>query len=194
MKLIIGLGNPGAHYAPSRHNIGFSVVRALGKLHKAAFKRDIGTSSLSAKIRFGGQNVLLALPLTYMNLSGNAACALLKKYKIDISDLLVVCDDLDLELSRLKIKPCGSSAGHNGMQSIIEALGSSEFSRLRLGINRPPRNVDPAEYVLTSFSRKEKEEANQVIERAVECSESWIRKGITETMNMFNRTKTIKGD
>ena len=187
MKLIVGLGHPGILYAGSRHNIGYSVIKALSKIYKVSPKRDRGTFSLTAKTKIDSQNVILALPLTFMNLSGNAVRDLLKKYKIDLTDLLVVCDDLDLELGRQKLRPGGSSAGQRGLQSIIESLRSNEFNRLRLGIGRPPRGIDPSEYVLMQFSRKEKELAKEMIASAVSCCQSWVTKGTTETMNIFNK-------
>ena len=187
MKLIVGLGNPGDIYADSRHNIGFSIIKALSSACKAALKRDRGTFSLTAKVKIDGRSVILAMPLTYMNLSGNAVVDLLKKYKIHLEDLLILLDDLDLELGRLKIRPCGSSGGHRGLESIIEAVGSTEFSRLRIGIGRPPRGVEPSEYVLMPFSRKEKTEVKNAVEIAAQCSQSWVTEGISETMNIFNK-------
>lgn len=186
MKLIVGLGNPGDIYKDSRHNIGFSAVRALGSACKAVLKRDKGTFSLSARIKIDGRSVILAMPLTYMNLSGSAVANLLKKHKIELKDLLIVLDDLDLELGRLKIRPSGSSGGHRGLESVIESVGSSDFSRLRIGIGRPPRGVEPSEYVLMPFLRKEKSEVKGGIEIAAQCCQSWVTEGIIETMNNFN--------
>ena len=187
MKLIVGLGNPGDTYKDSRHNIGFCVIKALCEAQKAALKRDRGTFSMSAKAKIENQSVILATPLTFMNLSGNAVRALLRKYKIDLSDLLVVSDDLDLEWGRLRIKPSGSSAGQRGLKSIIDSVGSSEFSRLRIGIGRPPARIQSCEYVLLPFSRKEKSAVRKAIEKAVQCCQSWVREGITETMNIYNK-------
>ena len=135
MKLIVGLGNPGRQYADSRHNIGFLVLRALAA--DAVFKREPNVFSLTAKIRINREAHLLALPLTFMNLSGSAVEALCDKFDISLSDLLIVCDDLDLEFGSMRLKAKGSSAGHRGIQSIIESLGSNDFARLRIGIGRP---------------------------------------------------------
>lgn len=187
MKLIAGLGNPGRFYTDSRHNIGFSVIKALGKSYKILLKKDSHTFSLSGKGSVDNQAVILALPLTYMNLSGIALSALLKKYKIDLEDLLIICDDLDLELGSIKIKPGGSSAGHRGLGSIINSLGTQGFARLRIGIGRPSQDKDPADYVLSAFSRKEKQELSQIIEKACDCCRLWVDRGIAESMNIFNR-------
>ena len=187
MKLIVGLGNPGDVYSDSRHNIGFRVIKALSSFYKAALKRDSGTYSFTSKVKIGGNSVVLAIPVTFMNLSGSAVKPLLKKYKIGLEDLLVVCDDLDLELGRLKIKPSGSSAGHRGIQSIIDSLASNEFARLRIGIDRPGRGIEASLYVLSRFSRKEKEPVCEIVEKAKECCQSWVIGGIKETMNIFNK-------
>jgi len=187
MKLIVGLGNPGDIYKNSRHNIGFLVVKELAGTKKAALKKEFGIKSLSAKTRINHEVVILALPLTYMNLSGNAVKRLLGKYKLTVEDLLVICDDMDLEFGRLKIRPSGSSGGHNGLESIIGSLGSNCFARLRLGIGRPAPHEDAAEFVLSDFSSKEKKEIKEIIAEAVECSESWVTNGTSGTMNVFNK-------
>ncbi|MFA5410367.1 MAG: aminoacyl-tRNA hydrolase [Candidatus Omnitrophota bacterium] len=124
MKLIVGLGNPGQAYQGSRHNLGFSVIKSLAQSYRIILKKDSAAFSLSAKARVDSDKLILAMPLTFMNLSGIAVSALLKKYKLDLSSLLVVCDDLDLEFGRLKIRAKGSSGGQRGLQSIIDALES----------------------------------------------------------------------
>lgn len=190
MKLIVGLGNPGEIYADSRHNIGFLVVKELSRTYKVSFKKVKGISSLSTKAKIDNQNVILTLPLTFMNLSGLAVKALLKKYRIDLDNLLVVCDDLDLEFGRLRLRPSGSSAGHGGLKSIIEATGNRGFSRLRIGIARPILDIDVAEYVLSPFNRKEKQMLKKIIERAVACCKMWVSEGVSKSMNIFNQMKT----
>lgn len=186
MKLIVGLGNPGRLYIGSRHNMGFSVVKALAKAYKASFKRDKEVFSLCAKAKIGEDNVILALPLTFMNLSGRAVVALLRKYKIDLDEALVICDDLNLELGRIKLRPSGSSAGQRGLKSIIETLGSNEFGRLRIGIGRP-NNMDAASYVLSSFAKRQKEQLKEIIIRACDCCEMWVKEGMSKSMNIFNK-------
>lgn len=187
MKLIVGLGNPGEIYAHTRHNIGFTVLRALADRCGVSLKKDNSTFSLTAKARLGQENVILALPLTFMNLSGIATNALLKKYRIDLDKVLVVCDDLDLAFGRLRIRPNGSSGGHRGIQSIIDYIRSNEFARLRLGIGRPHPRVDAADFVLSGFKKKEKQELESIVQDAAECSLVWAAKGVTEAMNIFNR-------
>jgi peptidyl-tRNA hydrolase, PTH1 family len=186
MKLIVGLGNPGNIYAESRHNVGFSVVKFLAIDLHAPLKKDSSVFSLSGKAKIEGQVVVSALPLTFMNLSGIAVSALVKKYKIDLSELLVVYDDLDLEFGRMKLRPCGSSGGHLGLKSIIEYLATSSFARLRIGISRPSFDRDPAEYVLGRFTKKESAKVKLILEEAVLCCKSWVTSGIVETMNIFN--------
>lgn len=128
----------------------------------------------------------MAMPQNFMNLSGIAVKALLKKYRATSENLLVVCDDLDLEPGRIRLKGRGTSGGQKGLESIIKHIGTREFARLRIGIGRPPRSTDAAGYVLTGFSRREKPLIDQAREKAVQCSLTWVEKGIDETMNMFN--------
>jgi PTH1 family peptidyl-tRNA hydrolase len=186
-KLIVGLGNPGLIYAASRHNIGFAVLKSLAGSLKIIFKRDSSVSALVANKKLFQQDLVLALPQTYMNLSGQAVGALLKKFKVKAQNLLVVCDDLDLELGKMKIRPQGSSGGQRGIKSIIEQLGTQDFSRLRIGIGRPPGSQDAAKYVLSGFLRKEKTAVKHMEEEAVSCCISWVESGIEKTMNMFNK-------
>ncbi|MDO8489597.1 MAG: aminoacyl-tRNA hydrolase [Candidatus Omnitrophota bacterium] len=186
MKLIVGLGNPGLIYTGSRHNIGFAVLKSLASSLKVTFKRDNSVSSLVCVAKVGKQNLILALPQTFMNLSGVAVKSLLKKFKVLPEDLLVVCDDLDLELGRMKIRQLGSSGGHRGLASIIEHMGTQNFNRLRIGISRPKNSVDAAEYVLSGFLRNEKMIVQEVKVDALNCCLSWVEDGIVETMNTFN--------
>lgn len=187
MKLIVGLGNPGLLYAGSRHNVGFQVVKRLAKTERIVLKKEKGISALSGKGKINGENITLSLPLTFMNLSGEAVRALIKKYKVELKDLLIVCDDLDLDFGRLKIRETGSSAGHRGMKSIIDSLGKNEFSRLRIGIGRPKARIDPAEFVLGHFNRRERLELSKIIGKAQEVIQCWVIDGIEKCMNIFNR-------
>ncbi|MFH1397580.1 MAG: aminoacyl-tRNA hydrolase [Candidatus Omnitrophota bacterium] len=188
MKLIVGLGNPGLVYTGSRHNIGFSVIKALAKEYKVSLKKESRVAALSGRCEMGGQEVILAMPLTFMNCSGFAVSSLVKKYRIEFGDILIICDDLDLELGRLKVKLRGSSAGHKGIQSIIDSLSSVEFSRLRLGVGRPAgQNADISKFVLSGFTKKEAREKDKMIEEAGNCSLAWVSQGATRAMNIFNK-------
>lgn len=193
MKLIVGLGNPGKAYIGSRHNIGFLVISVLSERYGIALKRekDFSARSLSGKGSIAGIEVILLEPLTFMNLSGSAVKSAITRNKVNIEDLLVICDDLDLEVGRIKIRKSGSSGGQRGLQSIIDSLGTNNFNRLRIGIDRPSEGVEPAEYVLSSFTRKEKTVINSVIERACDCIESWGVNGIVKTMDIFNKRRVI---
>ncbi|MCM8796753.1 MAG: aminoacyl-tRNA hydrolase [Candidatus Omnitrophica bacterium] len=188
MKLIVGLGNPGSEYVGSRHNAGFVFLKALAREKKAVFRKDSRTSSLVAKIKCAGSDIVLALPLTYMNLSGIAVKKLLDKYEIGLEDLLVVCDDLNLDFGRIRLRISGSSGGHRGLESIIEHLGSCNFARLRIGIGRPKENLPASEYVLDRFSLKEKKCLKDIITEAIKCCYEWICKRATRTINIFNLT------
>lgn len=199
MKLIVGLGNPGRIYANSRHNIGSLVVKNLSQVYKIPLKRNQATFSLDGRGRLEGCDVVLAVPLTFMNLSGSAISLLLKKHKIGlprsgakkrgVDGLLIVCDDLDLEFGRIKIKASGSSGGQRGLKSIIDSLGTQAFCRLRIGIGRPAttNDADAAEYVLSPFTKKEKEQLKEITQRAISCCRTWITEGIFQTMNIFNK-------
>ena len=187
MKLIVGLGNPGLRYANTRHNAGFVVLKALAKKYGKGFKREANTFSFITTAEITGYRTILALPLTYMNLCGNAVRALVKKHGVAFEDLLIVCDDIDLELGRIKIRPKGSSGGHNGLKSIIETLGSNEFARLRIGINRPQTSGhNVSDFVLSAFSKKENIHLKEVVAKAIDCIEAWSGDGINKTMNLFN--------
>jgi PTH1 family peptidyl-tRNA hydrolase len=133
----------------------------------------------------------LAMPQAFMNVSGEAVGALRKKHRIDIDNMLVVCDDMDLEFGRLRIRPNGSSGGHRGLSSIIGALGKNTFCRLRIGIGRPSQAADAAEFVLSPFTNKERAELDGVIDAAADCCLSWVSKGVAETMNIYNKRSQV---
>ena len=189
MKLIVGLGNPGRIYIDSRHNIGFSVIKSLSESYGILIRKDKPAFSSSGKGKIEGQNIILGAPLTFMNLSGIAVSALIRKYKIELDNLLVICDDLDLEFGRIKIRPSGSSGGHNGLKSIIGSLKTQDFSRLRLGIGRPRKDIDSSRYVLSPFAKEERHKIKEAIKEAADCCQVWVTKGTTESMNIFNRRK-----
>ncbi len=185
LKLIVGLGNPGVAYAANRHNIGFQSVDRLAEAHGLRFDK----LQHKARVAIGtlvDHHTVLAKPLTYMNLSGQAVVPLLRFYKVSLPDLLVLYDDLDLPLGTIRLRPSGGSGGHKGMQSIIEQLGSEDFPRLRIGIGRPPSGWDPADYVLSNFTPAEQSLLPGLYERIVAAAETWLREGITVAMNRFN--------
>ncbi len=183
--MIVGLGNPGPRYERNRHNVGFQVVDALAAGHGLAFdKRQF--KALVAQGTIQGRRVLLVKPQTYMNLSGEAVQPLAHYYKVELSHLMVVFDDMDLPLGTLRLRPFGGAGGHKGMKSIMARLGSQRFPRLRIGIGRPPGRMDPAAYVLQDFTAEEEAIMAQVRERAVQALETWLDRGLDAAMNAFN--------
>ncbi|HNX81070.1 MAG TPA: aminoacyl-tRNA hydrolase [Candidatus Omnitrophota bacterium] len=187
MKLVVGLGNPGKQYAHTRHNIGFQVVTKLAGRQKISLKKGIFSNAATGSCIIDGNKVLMALPATFMNLSGIAVSALLRKHRISPADCLIICDDMDLEFGSMRLRSTGSAGGHNGLKSIIAVIKSQDFCRLRVGVGRPRTDCDAAEYVLSSFSKNEKEKLAETVDKAVDCCVSWITKGIAETMNTYNR-------
>lgn len=184
--LIVGLGNPGSRYAANRHNVGFRCVELLALACDLTFdKRQ--KRALAAMGIVHGQRVIVAKPQTFMNESGRAVAPLARFYKVQPERLIVVYDDLDLPLGAVRLRPEGGSGGHNGMRSIIEHLGGSNFPRLRIGIGRPPGKMDPAAYVLQDFSAQEKELLEETLRWAVAALETWLTEGSQAAMNKYNR-------
>ena len=186
MKLIVGLGNPGARYKNSRHNIGIHVVKDLAREFRVKLSSDRDTRSKRAQVRFKGLEFILAHPLLFMNLSGESVSLLLKKYKITMNNFLVVHDDLDLNLGTIRIRPKGGSAGHKGLRSIIEALGSNEFARLRIGIGRTQNKQEIKDFVLGGFTKDQQGVIKETLRQAAECSRSWLFDGVIKAMERFN--------
>jgi PTH1 family peptidyl-tRNA hydrolase len=184
IKLIVGLGNPGARYARSRHNVGFIVVERFAHAHALRFARKRFNAEI-AEGNIGDARVLLAKPQTFMNLSGEAVGKLFAFYKIAPRDLLVVYDDLDLPLGKLRLRPKGSAGGHHGMESILARIGTSDFPRLRVGIGRPNPNAD-IDHVLGTFTEDERALMDETFARAVQAIETWLCEGIDAAMNQFN--------
>jgi PTH1 family peptidyl-tRNA hydrolase len=185
--LIVGLGNPGPEHATQRHNIGFRVVEALARAHGLTFARRKGTKAHVAEGQIGGRAVALVKPQTFMNLSGQAVARLSRALEILPEHILVVYDDLDLPLGRLRLRPEGGSGGHKGMRSIIDLLGTQSFPRLRVGVDRPPGSMDPVDYLLQPFARDEESQLREIVARAVAAVECWLADGILATMDQFNR-------
>ncbi|NMC27298.1 MAG: aminoacyl-tRNA hydrolase [Syntrophomonadaceae bacterium] len=184
MKIIVGLGNPGPEYKNTRHNIGYMVLEELAARYPVE-KQDAKFDALIGQIRIGGEKVLLVKPLTYMNLSGRAVQPLVHWHKLDLQDLIVVYDDMDLPLGRLRIRAGGGSGGHKGIKSIIERLGTSDFARIRLGIGWAV-DRDAVDWVLGRFGTEEEDEARHAVERAADALEKWVTAGLESTMNTYN--------
>lgn len=190
MKLIVGLGNPGRTHAKNRHNIGFLCLDRLARAYGLSFGRRQAKAKVTSGY-VGGCKVLLAKPQTFMNLSGQSVGRLVRFYKVLLEDVLVVFDDLDLPLGTIRLRAEGGAGGHNGMRSIIQTLDTQAFPRLRVGIDRPPGRMDPADYVLTDFSTEEQAVVDEVLERAVAAIEMWLSQGIEAAMNAFNNSTRV---
>jgi PTH1 family peptidyl-tRNA hydrolase len=191
MKLIVGLGNPGKTYAHNRHNAGFRCLNYFARLHSIRFdhrqcRARVGIGEVS------GEKLLLAKPQTFVNLSGQAVAGLVRKHKIPLSDLLVIYDDLDLPLGKIRLRQSGGSGGHKGMNSIISALGSEDFPRIRVGIGRPQADEQSisedaiVNYVLSDFSRQEEATIKPVIIKVAEAIDCFLTQGVEAAMGKFN--------
>ena len=197
MKAIFGLGNPGLRFRGSRHNLGFLVVAKLAKLKRIKITRK-SFHCLFGEGKILDQELLLAEPLTFVNLSGQAVAAVIRHKGICFKDLLIICDDVNLPLGKIRIRAKGSAGGHQGLRSIIQTLGSENFARLRIGVGAPQAKPTSAQdeikqlskYVLGNFNRREMKVINEALEKATRCSELWAKKGIASAMNRFNQ----KGD
>ncbi len=185
--LIVGLGNPGREYEKTRHNIGFRCVDAIAAAHGLTFSRR-QSKALVADGVIAGQKVLLARPQTFMNLSGEAVQGLVTFYKIPLSNLLVISDDMDIPVGVLRIREKGGAGGQKGLKSIAAHLGTQEFARLRFGIGRPPGRMDPAAYVLQDFDKSEAILLIETLDRVVKAVDVWLRFGLPIMMTRFNGT------
>ena len=189
MKLVAGLGNPGDRYRGTRHNVGFDVLDRLVSRHGLAWEAG-PTEALEARWRRPEGAVVLAKPLTFVNLSGEAVGALMRFYKIAIEDVLVVCDDVNLPLGRLRARATGSEGGHNGLRSVARHLGTIDYARLRVGVGRGDERRDLADHVLARFAPEEQPGIDDAIVRAAEAVETWVADGLVTMMNVFNRVET----
>jgi PTH1 family peptidyl-tRNA hydrolase len=185
MKAIFGLGNPGSRYRGTRHNVGFEVVDELAvKWGLPEFDSWHGRAEYVRRAGVG-DGILLAKPLTFMNASGEAVGELLRYFKIDVADLLVVVDEVQLPLGKLRARARGSAGGHNGLKSVVQHVGE-EFARLRLGVGRGDARRDLADHVLAKFEKDETADVARMIERATDASEMFVTGGIAAVMNQFN--------
>ena len=195
MKLIVGLGNPGREYRDTRHNVGFMVVDEIARRHGIDWTS--GPSQIAETLvakRFGDEPVMVAKPLTYMNNSGDAVAGLVRYFDVNHDDLIVVVDEAALPFGRLRARARGSAGGHNGLKSIIERLGTTEFSRLRLGVGRGDGRRDLADHVLARFERGEQADLETLITRAADAAEMFAAEGISKVMNVFNPGATASTD
>jgi PTH1 family peptidyl-tRNA hydrolase len=185
LHLIVGLGNPGKQYANTRHNVGWMVLDELARRHNLSFDKT-EKKALTASGTINGKRVLLAKPQTYMNLSGEAVRGLVDFYKIDLSNLLVISDDLDIPAGTLRLRQSGSAGGQGGLKNIIQHLGTNEFNRVRFGIGRPPGRMTPKDYVLQDFKGDEAILVREVVDQAANAVEVWLKDGIEAAMTRFN--------
>lgn len=185
MRLVVGLGNPGRKYERTRHNIGFEVLRELSVRHSAPQANNKHDAELT-EIFVDARKILLAAPTTFMNLSGQSVQKLVKFHQVELEDILVICDDMNLPLGKLRFRASGSAGGQNGLKDIIQKLGSDVIPRLRIGIDRPPERVKPSDYVLGKFFPEQKEHVERVVKYAADAVEAWHTEGLTPAMNRFN--------
>ncbi len=193
MKLIIGLGNPGREYQHTRHNLGAEIVAQVAKAASVRLARH-SLGSLWGRGRRGPEEIVLALPTTYMNCSGRAAAALTRHFELSPEHLLAVVDDFHLPLGQLRFRARGSAGGHNGLESIIAELGSQSFHRLRVGIGEPPQAAEITDYVLGRFTSAEAAVIEPAQAQAVQAVLGWIDHGITRAMTDFNSSSPAAGE
>lgn len=192
MYIIVGLGNPGSRYAHTRHNVGFDTIDIL------ADRYGISVDNKKFKALWGkgvieGQRVVLAKPQTYMNLSGESVRQLIDFYKIDeTEELIVIYDDISLEPGQLRIRGKGSAGGHNGIKSIIAHLGGQDFKRIKVGVGEKPLGFDLADYVLSRFSKAERESVEEALQRAAEATAAIMTDGMDAAMNRYNKKVELK--
>jgi PTH1 family peptidyl-tRNA hydrolase len=183
--LLIGLGNPGREYQHNRHNFGFMLIdRIAVRLNARGLK--VQAKAIVTTAAYEGRRLILAKPQTYMNLSGQSIQGLAHFYKLPLENMLVAHDDLDLPYGAIRLRPSGGPGGQRGVASTIERLGTKDFARLRLGIDRPPGRMDPAAYVLQDFSREEEKLLSEILDRAADAALEFVKNGLNSAMNKFN--------
>lgn len=185
MYIIVGLGNPGKKYEHTRHNAGFDVLDILAEEYDIKIDK-IKHKALIGEGRIGSEKVVLVKPQTYMNLSGESVQSVFQFYKVDMDHLIVVYDDIDLDIGKLRIRKKGSAGSHNGMKSIIKCLGSQDFTRIRVGVSKPEPNRDLADFVLSRVPKYQADDMRSGLEKAVKTVEEIIRTDIDMAMNKYN--------
>ncbi len=186
-RLLIGLGNPGATYTATRHNVGFAVVDVLAERARAAFKRDGRADALLGEGRLRGRPVILVKPLTYMNRSGSAVKHLMRRFTLDPDEIFVIVDDINLALGKIRLRERGSAGGHNGVQDVIDSLGTDAFPRLRIGVGSDFARGGQVDYVLSPFTAEEQPVIEAALSRARDAAVTFVTDGIVTAMNRFNR-------
>jgi peptidyl-tRNA hydrolase, PTH1 family len=186
MHLIVGLGNPGADYAKTRHNAGFLLVEKLAVQWKTTWSNEKKFLARTAKAERSGKKVLLCEPQTFMNLSGESVSALAGFYQVPVANILVAVDDADLPLGEIRLRPGGGSGGHHGLDSVAQHLGTKAYARLRIGIGRKNDAREIANYVLGKFDPTENELLEKILDRAASQMECWLGHGLQSAMNQFN--------
>ena len=186
MKLVVGLGNPGKQYERTRHNVGFEVLDELARRAAVDFRKPWLAKAQTVMVTIAGQAALLAKPVTFMNLSGDAVAPLVRKRGLAVSDVVVVSDDVELPVGRLRIRARGGAGGHNGLKSVMTRLGADDFARLRVGIGRAGGERDMTGHVLGRFSAEERRALEPVIEAAADAVECILANGVEAAMNRFN--------
>lgn len=185
MYIIVGLGNPGQKYDKTRHNVGFDAIDLISEKHGIKVDK-LKHRALIGQGRIGGEKVLLVKPQTYMNLSGESLASIVNYYDADIEKVIVIYDDIDLDVGKLRIRKKGSSGSHNGMRSIVKCLGSTDFPRIRIGVSKPEKNMDLADFVLSRFSKEDRVFVDESIDRVVKTVEEIMNTDLDKAMNMYN--------
>jgi len=186
--LVVGLGNPGPAYARNRHNVGFVVADLLAERAGARFRRHgrAVAEVAEGRLGFGGPRLVLAKPLTYMNLSGGPVAGLAGFYKVPVERVIAIHDELDLPYGTLRLKVGGGEGGHNGLRSMSKSLATKDYMRVRFGIGRPPGRQDPADFVLSDFSAAERKELDFLVDRAADAVDAILQKGLEAAQNVYH--------
>ena len=191
MRLVVGLGNPGTRYERTRHNAGFATGRLLADRHGIGL-RDKRFRARMGRGRIGDETVILALPQTWMNRSGDSIGPMAGYYKLAREEVIVIHDELDLPFGSVKVKAGGGHGGHNGLRDLVTKMGGGQFDRVRIGIGRPDGPMDPADYVLARWSTEQAPAVPSVVDRAADCIEAVLRDGVREAMNRFNGLSPVE--
>ena len=193
MKIVLGIGNPGSEYRGTRHNAGYMVADILAR-RGGVEKGKSRFQAVTADIKIGDEKVLLVKPVTYVNRSGFAAAAALSYHDLDLKDFMVVCDDMNLPVGKIRLRRGGASGGHNGLKSVAEAVHAEDFARLRVGIGEPEGRRDGVDHVLSRFKTGEGPVMREALERAADAVETWAREGIEAAMNRHNAPDSDKDE